>query len=64
MRLGIFRAPNLSAANVVMALLGAAWIPMWFFLNLYLQQVLAYDAFFLMIGVTGPVVARFGFKPP
>src|SRR5918994_3065784 len=44
-RLGIFRAHNLSAANAVMALLGAAWIPMWFFLNLYLQQVLGYGAF-------------------
>jgi MFS family permease len=61
-----------------MALLGAAWIPMWFFLNLYLQQVLGYDAFegglallpmtgaimLLMVGVTGRVVARFGFKAP
>ena len=67
-----------AAANVVMALFGAAWIPMWFFLNLYLQQVLGYDAFesglallpmtgaimFLMVGVTGRVVARVGFKPP
>jgi hypothetical protein len=43
--LGIFRRPNLPAANVVMALLGAAWIPLWFFLNLYLQQVLGYGAF-------------------
>jgi len=78
MPLRIFRAQNLSAANLVMALLGAAWIPMWFFLNLYLQQVLGYDAFegglallpmtglimLLMIGVTGRVVARLGFKPP
>ena len=77
-RLRIFRAPNLSAANAVMALLGAAWIPMWFFLNLYLQQVRGYDAFegglallpmtvaimILMVGVTGRLVARFGFKPP
>ena len=77
-RLGIFRSPNLSAANAVMTLLGAAWIPMWFFLNLYLQQVRGYDAFesglallpmtvvimALMVGVTGRVVARFGFKPP
>ena len=43
--LRIFRVPNLSAANAVMALLGAAWIPMWFYLNLYLQQVLGYGAF-------------------
>ena len=69
--LGIFRAHNLSAANTVMALLGAAWIPMWFFLNLYLQHVLPYDAFesglallpmtgaimLLMVGVTGRLVA-------
>ena len=75
--LSIFRVPNLSAANVVTALLGAAWIPMWFFLNLYLQQVLGYGAFeagaallpmtaaimILMVGVTGRVVARFGFAP-
>jgi hypothetical protein len=35
----------LAAANVAQFLLGAAWIPMWFFLNLYLQQVLGYTAF-------------------
>ena len=76
--LRIFRAHNLSAANAVMALLGAAWIPMWFFLNLYLQQALGYDAFegglallpmtvaimLLMVAVTGRLVARFGFKRP
>lgn len=44
-RLGIFRVPNLGAANLAQLLLGAAWIPMWFFLNLYLQQVLGYTAF-------------------
>lgn len=45
MRLSIFNTPNLAAANVAQLLLGAAWIPMWFFLNLYLQQVLGYSAF-------------------
>jgi len=45
MRLAIFRAPNLAAANVAQLLLGAAWVPMWFFLNLYLQQVLGLSAF-------------------
>ncbi|MGP4025806.1 MFS transporter [Actinomadura sp. 3N407] len=45
MPLSIFRAPNLGAANLAQLLLGAAWIPMWFFLNLYLQQVLGYSAF-------------------
>ncbi len=44
-RLGIFRAPDLAAANLAQLLLGAAWIPMWFFLNLYLQQVLGFTAF-------------------
>lgn len=44
-RLAIFTAPNLGAANLAQALLGAAWIPMWFFLNLYLQQVLGLSAF-------------------
>lgn len=45
MRLAIFRTPNLGAANLAQLLLGGAWIPMWFFLNLYLQQVLGYSAF-------------------
>ncbi|MEV0197126.1 MFS transporter [Nonomuraea sp. NPDC050691] len=45
MRLSIFRTPNLAAANATQLLLGGAWIPMWFFLNLYLQQVLGYSAF-------------------
>jgi hypothetical protein len=77
-RLGIFRAPNLAAANVAQFLLGAAWIPMWFFLNLYLQQVLGYGAFeggaallpmtaaimLLMVAVAPRVVNRFGPKLP
>ena len=45
MRLGIFTAPNLAASNAAQFLLGAAWIPMFFFLNLYLQQVLGLGAF-------------------
>jgi EmrB/QacA subfamily drug resistance transporter len=45
LRLGILRAPDLAAANLAQLLLGAAWIPMWFFLNLYLQQVLGFTAF-------------------
>ena len=45
MRLGILRAPNLAAANIAQLLLGAAWIPMFFFINLYLQQVLGLGAF-------------------
>ena len=76
-RLGIFRVPNLAAANLAQLLLGAAWVPMWFFLNLYLQQVLGYSAFpsgaallpmtvLIMLGmiVAAPrVIARFGPQP-
>ncbi|WP_328996214.1 MFS transporter [Kribbella sp. NBC_01245] len=76
MRLAIFRAPNLAAANIAQLLLGAAWVPMWFFLNLYLQQVLGLSAFpsgsallpmttFIMLGmiVVAPrFIARFGPK--
>lgn len=76
MRLGIFRAPNLAAANGAQFLLGAAWIPMFFFINLYLQQVLGLGAFAsgaallpltvtIMVGmvVAAPkLIARFGPK--
>jgi MFS family permease len=78
MRLGILRPPNLAAANLAQLLLGAAWIPMWFFLNLYLQQVLGCGAFedgaallpmtvtimVLMVVVAPRVIARFGPKVP
>jgi EmrB/QacA subfamily drug resistance transporter len=74
--LAIFRAPNLTSGNIVMALLGAAWIPMWFFLNMYLQEVLGFGAFesglallpmtlaimILMMTVTERVVGRIGPK--
>jgi ABC-type protease/lipase transport system fused ATPase/permease subunit len=43
--LRVLKIRNLNAASVSMLLLGAAWIPLWFFLNLYLQQVLGYGAF-------------------
>src|ERR687893_1434808 len=74
--LSIFRIPNLLASNIAMALLGASWIPMWFFLNLYLQQVLHYGPFesglallpmtimimVLMISTTPRLMSRFGIK--
>lgn len=77
-RLAIFKTPNLGAANLAQLLLGAAWIPMWYFLNLYLQQVLGFGAFaggaallpmtlaimLLMIVVAPRAIARFGFKVP
>jgi EmrB/QacA subfamily drug resistance transporter len=78
MRLGILSTPNFAAANLAQLLLGAAWIPMWFFLNLYLQQVLGFGAFeggaallpmtltimALMVVVAPKVIARFGPKAP
>ncbi|HEY0678888.1 MAG TPA: MFS transporter, partial [Chitinophagaceae bacterium] len=74
--LTIFKTPNLSAGNLVIGMLAAAWIPLWFFLNLYLQQTLQYSAFnsglallpmtitimVLMVGFTGKFVQRFGYK--
>jgi EmrB/QacA subfamily drug resistance transporter len=77
MRLSIFRTPNLAAANLAQVLLGAAWVPMWFFLNLYLQQVLGYGAFeggaallpmtlaitLGMVVVAPRLMARLGAKP-
>jgi EmrB/QacA subfamily drug resistance transporter len=42
--LGIFKTTNRLSSNIVMALLGASWVSMWFFLNLYLQQILHYGA--------------------
>ncbi|WP_338252501.1 MFS transporter [Dictyobacter halimunensis] len=74
--LRIFTAPNLSAGNVITALLAATWIPLWYFLNLYLQQVLGYSALtgglallpitvtimILMVTLTARLVHRFGFK--
>ncbi|MDQ1007404.1 EmrB/QacA subfamily drug resistance transporter [Streptomyces sp. V4I23] len=77
MPLGIWRVPRLGSANLAMTLLGAAWIPMWYFLNLYLQQVLGYGAFasgaallpmtvllmIFMTAITARLLARFGAKP-
>jgi EmrB/QacA subfamily drug resistance transporter len=74
--LSIFRVPNLLASNIAMALLGGSWIPMWFFLNLYLQQVLYYGPFesglallpmtimimILMISTTPKLMSRYGIK--
>jgi predicted MFS family arabinose efflux permease len=50
MPLRIFASRNLSAANLVIFLTGAASFAMWFFLSLYLQQVEGYSP--LMAGVT------------
>lgn len=74
--LSILAAPNLALGNVLMALLGAAWIPLWFFLNLYLQQTLNLSALasglallpmtitimIVMVGLSGRLIGKFGIK--
>ncbi|NML22595.1 MFS transporter [Pseudoflavitalea sp. G-6-1-2] len=74
--LSIFKVFNLAAGNISMALMAAAWIPLWFFLNLYLQQILKLNAFYsglallpmtitimiVMVGVTGKLVGRYGYR--
>lgn len=41
--LRLLRARSISAGNAVMLLAGAAFMPMWYFLSLYMQQVLHYS---------------------
>lgn len=74
--LRIFKAPDLAVGNLLMALLGAAWIPLWFYLNLYLQQTLGFSAWesglalvpmtvaimILMVGFSGRLIALLGPK--
>ena len=74
--LSIFKVPNLSGGNIITALLAGSWIPLWFYLNLYLQQVLNFSAFnsglallpmtivimIVMVGFTGKLVMKFGYK--
>ena len=43
MPLGIFRSRTLTAANLVVFLLGCAVFAMWYFVSLYLQQVLGFS---------------------
>jgi EmrB/QacA subfamily drug resistance transporter len=73
MPLSILRIGRLRAANLVVTLLYAAVFPVWFFLTLYLQQVLHYDAIeaglsflpmtlsiFAASSLAPRIVARFG----
>ncbi|HZG85646.1 MFS transporter [Paenibacillus sp.] len=74
--LRIFKAPNLAAGNAALLLLSGGWIPLWYFLNLYLQQVLQYSAFaggvallpmtiliaVFMMFITGKLIGVFGLK--
>jgi EmrB/QacA subfamily drug resistance transporter len=74
--LGIFRRRTLTGANVVGILLGASLFSMFFFISLYMQQVLGYSpihaglsylplavTIIIAAGLGGQLVTRFGFKP-
>ncbi|HEY7122187.1 MAG TPA: MFS transporter [Solirubrobacterales bacterium] len=73
---GIFRIRTLTGANVVGLLLGASLFSMFYFISLYMQQVLGWSAIhaglaylplavtiIVAAGVGGQLVTRFGFKP-
>jgi MFS family permease len=72
----IFRLRTLTGANIVGLLLGASLFSMFYFISLYMQQVLGYSAIhaglsylplavtiILAAGIGGQLVTRFGFKP-
>jgi EmrB/QacA subfamily drug resistance transporter len=72
----IFRLRTLTGANIVGILLGASLFSMFFFISLYMQQVLGYSpihaglsylplavTIIVAAGVGGQLVTRFGFKP-
>ncbi len=74
--MSIFAMPRLRSANIVIALLYAAVFSMWFFLTLFMQQVLHYDALraglaflpmtlaIVLASALAPgLVARFGVRP-
>jgi predicted MFS family arabinose efflux permease len=57
MPFGLLRSRSVAGANAVMFLVGAAFFSMWYFLSLYLQNVLGYSALktglaFLPMGIT------------
>jgi EmrB/QacA subfamily drug resistance transporter len=72
----IFRLRTLTGANVVGLLLGASLFSMFFYISLYMQQVLGYSpvhaglsylplavTIIVAAGLGGQLVTRFGFKP-
>jgi EmrB/QacA subfamily drug resistance transporter len=72
----IFRQGTVAGANVVGLLTGASLFSMFFFISLYMQQVLGYDAIkaglsylplalsiILAAGVASQLVTKVGFKP-
>jgi EmrB/QacA subfamily drug resistance transporter len=75
-RLGIFRIRNLAVTNAAGLLTGAAMFAMFYFISLYLQEVLQYSALktgfaylplaltiMVSAGVAGALVTRFGIRP-
>ena len=75
-RFSIFRLRTLTGANVVAVLIAMSLFSMFFFVSLYMQQVLGYDALkaglsylplavgiIISAGVASQLVTRFGFKP-
>jgi EmrB/QacA subfamily drug resistance transporter len=73
---GIFRKRTLTGANVVGLMLGGSLFAMFFFITLYMQQVLGYSAIeaglsylplavaiIISAGVASQLVTRVGFKP-
>jgi MFS family permease len=72
----IFRLRTLTGANVVGVLVGASLFSMFFFISLYMQQVLGYSAIhaglsylplavtiIVSAGIASQLVTRIGFKP-
>jgi EmrB/QacA subfamily drug resistance transporter len=73
---GIFRIRTISSVNVVALLIAMALFSMFFFVSLYMQQVLGWDALksgisylplaggiIVSAGLASGLVTRFGFKP-
>jgi EmrB/QacA subfamily drug resistance transporter len=72
----IFRLPTVTGANVTGLLIGASLFSMFFFISLYMQQVLGYGALkagvsylplaiaiILAAGAASQLTTRYGFKP-
>ncbi|HEV3002027.1 MAG TPA: MFS transporter [Solirubrobacteraceae bacterium] len=73
---GVFRLRTLSASNAIGVLIGMALFSMFFFVSLYMQNVLGFDALeaglaylplaltiIVSAGVASQLVTRLGFKP-
>ena len=76
MPFSIFRLRTITGANVVGLLIGASLFSMFFFISLYMQQVLGYSAIkaglsylplavsiILSAGIASGLVTKVGFKP-